>query len=161
MKIPAIQQSSRAQQALKRTTAAGFFGFKLRHFVMVAILLMTLLAGLYFYTIQSDAYQEAEHFALTNPEVVNLTGPISEVSLKFWSGFDVTYSGSSGEANFVLSVRGENDESVLLDVRLMRYANSWKVIEAYLTSTIHKGLPIKQKTGISGAHLDTKSYTRG
>jgi hypothetical protein len=111
---------------------------------MVAVLVVTLFVGLYFFTIQSDAYQEATHFALTNPEVMNVTGPISEVSLNFWSGFHVTYSGSGGEASFVLSVKGEKDESIVLDVRMMRAANSWNVTDAYLTSKIHKGRQIKQ-----------------
>jgi hypothetical protein len=125
---------------------------------MVAVLLVTLFIGLYFFTIQSDAYQEATHFALTNPEVMNLTGPISEVSLNFWSGFHVTYSGSGGEASFVLSVKGEKAESVVLDVRMMRAANSWNVIEAYLTTKSKKGIPIKQKTGTSSAYFNVMPH---
>jgi len=144
-------QSSGAQQPLKRITETSFLGFKLRHFIIASVLLLALMAGLYLFTIQSDAYQEAEHFALTNLEVMSLTGPISEVNLKFWSGFHVIYSGSDGEASFVLSVKGKKDESVVLDVRMMRAANSWIVNEAYLTSKNHKGIPIMQKTGISGA----------
>jgi hypothetical protein len=124
-KMLAVQKSSGTQQTLSKTTSAGFFGFKLRHLVTVVFLLVTLFVGLYFFTIQSDAYQEATHFALTNPEVMDATGPVSEVSLNFWSGFHVTYSGSGGEASFVLSVKGEKDESVVLDVRMMRTANSW------------------------------------
>jgi len=92
---------------------------------------------------------------------MNVTGPISEVSLNFWSGFHVISSGSGGEASFVLSVKGKKDESVVLDVRMMRAANSWIVNEAYLTSKNHKGIPIMQKTGISGAHLDTEFYAQG
>lgn len=132
----------------------GFFGFTRRHFVIVAVLLVTILIGLYFFTIQSDAYQEAKHFAVTNPEVVNLTGSVSEVTLRFWSGFHVTYSGSGGEASFVLSVKGEKEESIL-DVRMTRTANSWNVIEAYLTTKNQKGIPIKQKAGTSNAYLNS------
>jgi hypothetical protein len=61
-KMLAVQKSSDTEQALSKSTSAGFFGFKLRHFVMVALLLVTLFVGLYFFTIQSDAYQEATHF---------------------------------------------------------------------------------------------------
>jgi len=106
-KMLAVQKSSDMEQALSKTTSAGFFGFKLRHFVMVAVLLVTILFGIYFFTIQSDAYQEAKHFALTNPEVMDVTGPLSEVNLNFWSGFHVIESGSGGEASFVLSVKGK------------------------------------------------------
>jgi len=140
-------------KALTRTTSSGFFGFKRRHFVIVAVLLVTILIGVYFSVIQSDAYQEAKHFALTDPEVMNLTGPVSEVTLRFWSGAHVTYSGSGGEASFVLSVKGENEESIL-DVRMTRAANSWNVIEAYLTTKNQKGIPIKQKTGTPSAYFN-------
>ena len=81
-KMLTAQKSSGAHQTLNKTTSVGFFGFKLRHFVMVAVLLVTLFVGLYFFTIQSDAYQEATHFAMTSPEVRSVTGPISEISLK-------------------------------------------------------------------------------
>lgn len=140
--------------ALGRAKPTGFFGFKFRHFVIVVVLLVTLCLGLYFFTIQSDAYQEAKHFALTNPEVMNLTGPISEVSLRFWSGFHVTYSGSGGEASFVLSVKSEKEKSIL-DVRMTRVANSWNVVEAYLSTRSQKGIPIKQQPGKSNAYIDT------
>ena len=137
------------------TTPTGFFGFTRRHFIIVAVLLVTILIGLYFFTIQSDAYQAAKHFAVTNPEVVNLTGSVSEVTLRFWSGFHVTYSGSGGEASFVLSVKGEKEESIL-DVRMTRTANSWNVIEAYLTTKNQKGIPIKQKAGASSAYFNSR-----
>jgi hypothetical protein len=121
---------------------------------------VTLFIGLYFFTIQSDAYQEAKHFALTNPEVMNLAGPVSEATLRFWSGFHVTYSGSGGEASFVLSVKGEKEESIL-DVRMTRTANSWNVIEAYLTTKNQKGIPIKQKTGRSSAYFNSRPKEMG
>jgi len=130
----------------------GFFGVRLRHLVIVGILLTVLLIGLYFFTIQSDAYQEAERFALTSSEVAQMTGPISEVSLKFWSGFHVASSGSGGDASFVFSLKGEKEESIL-DVRLIRAANSWTVVEAYLTTKSQKGIPIKQKAGISNTYF--------
>jgi len=138
---------------LSKVTPKGFLGFTHRHLAIVVVFLVTLLIGLYVFTLQSDAYQEAKRFALTNPEVMNLAGPISEVTLRFWSGFHVTYSGSGGEASFVLDVKGGKEESIL-DVRMTRVANSWNVIEAYLTTKDQKGIPIKQKTGISSANLN-------
>lgn len=145
---------------MSKTTSASFFGFKLRHLVIVAFLLVTLFVGTYFFTVKSDAYQEATHFALTNPEVMNVTGPISEVNLKFWSGFQVIYSGSGGEASFMLSVKGKKDECVL-DVRMMRAANSWIVNEAYLTTTNKKGIAIKQRSGIPSAYFNVVLWTGG
>lgn len=127
--------------------------FRLRHLVIVATLLVVLLAALYYFTIQSDAYQEAEHFALTSSEVAKMTGPISEANLKFWSGFHVASSGSGGDASFVFNLKGEKEESIL-DVRLIRTANSWTVVEAYLTTKSQKGIPIKQKAGISNTYFN-------
>ena len=135
---------------LQKVTQISFFGFKRRHFIGGAIVLVIVLAGLYFFTIQSDAYQEAKHFAMTNPEVMNLTGPVSDVSLQFWSGFHITSSGSGGEASFVLRVKGEREESIL-DVRMTRTANSWNIVEAYLSTKEQKGISIKQKIGTSSA----------
>lgn len=117
---------------------------------------MIILGGLYLFTIQSDAYQEAEHFALTNSEVVQVTGPVSEVSFNFWSGFHVTSSGSGGEASFIFSLKGEKENSIL-DVRLARTANSWDVVEAYLSTKNQKGIPIKLKPGASSASLNSHS----
>ena len=99
---------------------------KQRHLIIIAVLLSTLLLGLYFFTIQGEAYKEAERFAKTNAEVLGLTGPISEVGFKFWSGFHVTYAGSGGDASFVLELKVGEGASVL-DVRMTRRANSWKV----------------------------------
>lgn len=134
----------------------GVWGFKLRHLVIVVILVMILFGGLYLFTIQSDAYQEAKHFALTNSEVIQVTGPVSEVSFKFWSGFHVASSGSGGDASFVFSLKGEKEESIL-DVRMERTANSWEVVEAYLSTKNQKGIPIKQKPGTSSAYLNFPS----
>ena len=141
--------------ALARTTSTGFFGFKWRHLIIVFVLLVTICIGVYFIAVESDAYQEATHFAMTSPEVRSVTGPISEISLKFWSGFHVTYSGSGGEASFILSVKGEKEESIL-DVRMTRTANSWNVIEAYLATKNQKGIPIKQKPGTSSAYFNSR-----
>jgi hypothetical protein len=128
-------------------------GIRLRHLVIVGTMLVVLLAGLYYFTIQSNAYQEAEHFALTSSEVATMTGPILEASLKFRSGFHVVSSGSGGVAGFVFNLKGEKEESIL-DVRLIRTANSWTVVEAYLTTKSQKGIPIKQKEGISNTYFN-------
>jgi hypothetical protein len=138
---------------LSGAASRGVWGFKLRHLGIIVILVMSILGGLYLFTIQSDAYQEAEHFALTNSEVIQLTGPVSEVRFKFLSGFHVTSSGSGGEASFVFSLKGEKEESIL-DVRMARTANSWDVVEAYLSTKNQKGIPIKLKPGTSSAYLN-------
>lgn len=113
-----------------------------RHVMIFAVLLSTFLIGLYFFTIQSEAYKAAERFAKTNVEVRELTGSVSEVGLKFWSGFHVTYAGSGGEASFVLELNNEEGTAVL-DVRMTRMADSWNVTEAYITTKTQKGVPIK------------------
>ena len=133
----------------------GRWGFKPRHVLIITIFLVLFLPLIYLFATSSDAYKEAEYFSQTNPEVIKWAGPISEVSLKFWSGFYVTYSGSGGEASFVLEVKGKNDVCIL-DIRMMRLANSWNVVEAYLSTKTQKGIPVIQKAGTSTAHKETR-----
>lgn len=118
------------------------WGFKPRHLVIIVVLLSILTLGLYFFVAKSDAYEEAVHFARTNPEVMKRIGNVSEVSLKFLDGFNIVYSGSGGEASFILSLKSEREESVL-DVRLKRVANSWRVEDAYLSTMSEKVIRIQ------------------
>lgn len=122
-------------------TPAQIWKFRPRHLLIVAILLLVLVAGLYVFAIQSDAYKNAEYFALTDPGVAKRTGRISSVGLRFLDGFHITYSGSGGDASFVIGLKGEMGESVL-DVRLVRMANSWRVAEAYLSTPNEKNVAI-------------------
>jgi hypothetical protein len=145
---------SAGMKSHRTTDQTGRWGFKPRHALIIAIFLAIYFPLIYLLTISSYAYQQAEHFAQTSPEVIKWTGPISKMSLSFWSGFHVTYSGSGGEASFVLSLKGTNEECIL-DVRMMRLANSWNVVEAYLSTTAQKGIPIIPKAGTSNARRET------
>ncbi|NJL16806.1 MAG: hypothetical protein HC938_06000 [Nitrospira sp.] len=84
----------------------SFFSNNKRNLLIMAVIITSLLLGLRFFTIQTDAYQEAEQFAKSNSDVLELIGPVSELKWKFWSGFDVNYAGSGGEASFVFEVKG-------------------------------------------------------
>jgi len=119
-----------------------FVGPNLRYFLYFATIVSGLLIWLYFSTIHGEAYREAERFVMTNPDVLKHTGTSSRVGLKFWSGFDVTYAGSGGEASFVLETQGR-EENFTLDVRMTRVADSWIVREAYISSKKLKGVQIE------------------
>ncbi|MBK9308797.1 MAG: hypothetical protein IPM58_17310 [Nitrospira sp.] len=120
----------------------SFFSIKKRDVIIIVVLITALFSGLRFFTIQSNAYQKAEQFAKSNSDVLELVGPVSEVNWKFWSGFDVNYAGSGGEASFVFELKGRKSDAVL-DVRMKRKANSWNVTEAYVTTDAQKVVSIK------------------
>ncbi|ULA62434.1 MAG: hypothetical protein LZF86_20031 [Nitrospira sp.] len=119
-----------------------FFSIKKRDVFIIVVMVTALFWGLRFFTVQSDAYQRAEQFAKSNSDVLEFIGPVSEVNWKFWSGFDVNYVGSGGEASFVFELKGRKSEAVL-DVRMKRTANSWNVTEAYVTTDGQKVVSIK------------------
>jgi hypothetical protein len=51
-------------------------------------------------------------------------------------------------------VKGEKADSVVVDVRMVRAANSWNLIEAYLKTKNQTAIPIKQKTGTPSAYFN-------
>lgn len=120
------------------------WGFRPRHLVMMAAILAVLVVGLYVFVVQSDAYDEAVEFARSNSEIANRVGTVSQVSMRFWDGFHVNYAGSGGDASFVLALRGQREDSVL-DVRLKRVANVWRVEEVYLSTKGDKGVKLLPK----------------
>jgi len=121
---------------------SGILGFRVRHLVIVIIILFILASGLFYYVAQSDAYEVAEHFARTRPEVLNRVGAVSEVRWRFLDGFHLTYSGSGGDASIVLAVRGDKEE-VILDIRMRRVANLWDVEAAYVSTKNEKAILIQ------------------
>ena len=119
------------------------WGFKMRHLVIILVILLALFLGLYLFATRSDAFEEAVHFAKTNPEIARKVGAVSDVNLEFWDGFHLTYSGSGGDASFVFSLKGEKQkEASILDIRMKRVANSWQVEAAYLSTNNEKGVSI-------------------
>ena len=125
-----------------RQTRAGAWGFKPRHLVILLVFLAVFFPGLYLFAIKSDAYEYAEYFARTNPEIAKQCAPL-EVEFRFWEGFHITYSGGDGEANFVLNLRGQKQEVCTLDIRLRRAADLWRVDNAYLATKGGKAIQIK------------------
>lgn len=117
------------------------WGFKPRHLVIIAILLVIFIPALYFFATRSDAFDAADQFSRTSMEVSKRVGTVSDVGLRFLDGFHVTFAGSGGEASFVLDVKGDKGDAVV-DVRLRRAANVWRVEHAYLTTKTEKGIPI-------------------
>jgi len=124
------------------------WGFKIRHLVIIAAILLALAIMLYLFATRSDAYEEAVYFAKSNPEVARRIGAVSDVNLRFWDGFHIIYSGSGGDASFVLSVKSQKQKTPsILDVRMKRVADSWQVKAAYLSTNTEKGISITVPTG--------------
>jgi hypothetical protein len=126
----------------------GAWGFKPRHLLIIVVLLSVLVLGLYLFATKSEAYEEAELFARTNPAVAKRIGNVSEVKFRLLDGFHITSSGSGGEASFVFDLTGERGESVLLDVKLRRVASAWRVEDAFLSSKSEQRIHI-----LSGSKL--------
>ena len=110
------------------------WGFRPRHLVIIAILLVVVVAGAYLTAIHSDSYEEAVEFARSSPEVTKNIGTVAEVKFRFWDGFHVSNAGSGGDASFVLDLEGQRGTAIL-DVRLTRAAERWSVAQAYLRTT--------------------------
>lgn len=116
---------------------AEVWGFKARHLVIIAVFLAVFIPTLYLLATHSDAFDAADEFARTSVNVSKRVGHVSDVELRLLDGFHMTGS----EANFVLDVKGDNGEAIV-DVRLRRAANIWRVERAYLTTKTEKGIAI-------------------
>lgn len=131
-----------------RTIKAGW-RFRARHLLILAVLLPLFLFSLYLFAKHSDAYENAEYFARNSAHVTKRIGTVSKVSFRFWDGFDIAPAGSGGEASFVLGVSGSS-EGAVLDVRLKRIGNIWRVERAYLTTKTEKAVPIPSEVSEAG-----------
>jgi len=120
----------------------GFLGFRLRHLIVVIIILSMLAIGLFVYVTHSDAYAVAQNFARTQPRVLAKVGAVSELRWRFLDGFHLTYSGSGGDATFVFAVVGAKEKAIL-DIRMKRIADSWVVESAYMKTPGEKPIAIE------------------
>ena len=108
-----------------------FVGFKKRHIVLIVSLLLVFFAALYGFAITSDAFEAAEHFARSSPEVLKQAGTVEKLSFRPLGGFHITYSGAAGSASFLFEARGSL-RTVTVDVRLLRRAEIWEVENLYV-----------------------------
>lgn len=139
------------RMSMTRTTEPTKEGwrFRARHLAILAVLLPLFLFALYLFAKYSDAYEQAEYFARNSAHVTKRLGTVSQVSFRFWDGFHIAPAGSGGEASFVLGVSGSSEQAVL-DVRLKRIGNLWRVEQAYLTTKTEKAVAIPSEVSETG-----------
>jgi len=104
-----------------------------RNLVAITVLAIVLIASFYLFATHSDAYEDAVFFAKSNIEIENSIGHVSKVSLDLWEGFEISESGRSGEANFVLKLQGDKCSGVL-DIQMHKSAGVWRPYEALLST---------------------------
>jgi hypothetical protein len=98
---------------------------KPRHLVALILFLALLLGLLYFVTRNSEPYETAEQFLLSDGRIASAVGPVAQVNFRFWDGFDFT----GGNARFTFGVTGSKGSFVVaLDLR--RSSGVWHVVTA-------------------------------
>lgn len=89
----------------------------------------------------SEAYHVARHFAVTNSDVLQVTGPVFSVRID--NRFNFHFCGK--QADYTLDLRGEHAD-VILQIQVKELADSWVVTEAALRMANHTTRFIRQTT---------------
>lgn len=84
----------------------------------------------YFEALHSDAYRTAREFVNDNQELINALGPVKKCTLHPL-GWQISYSGPNGVADFDLRVTGDKQEGNVF-VSLETDLGQWKVVGAKL-----------------------------
>jgi hypothetical protein len=90
---------------------------------------------------KSDAYQAATQFALNNPVVSRVTGPVSKVRID--NRFNFRFCSRQGD--YTLDLTGEHADATL-QIQVQYLAESWVVTEAVLHTADHTTHSIRQTT---------------
>lgn len=83
----------------------------------------------------------AKQFAVTNSDVIQVTGPVSKVLLD--NRFNFHFCGD--QADYTLELTGEHAD-VILQIQLKYLADSWVITEAALRMANHTTRFIRQTT---------------
>ncbi len=89
----------------------------------------------------SEAYHVATQFAVTNSDVLQVTGPVSSVRID--NRFNFHFCGK--QADYTLDLTGEHAD-VILKIQVKDLADSWVVAEAVLRTAGHPPRVIRQTT---------------
>ncbi len=89
----------------------------------------------------SEAYHVATQFAVTNSDVLQVTGSVSSVRID--NRFNFHFCGK--QADYTLDLTGERAD-VILQVQMKELADSWVVTEAALRTAGHPPRVIQQTT---------------
>ena len=89
----------------------------------------------------SDAYHVATQFALNNPVVSRVTGPVLKIQIDNRFNFHFC----SRQADYTMNLTGENADATL-QIQVQYLGESWVVTEAVLHTADHNNHSIKQTT---------------
>lgn len=92
--------------------------------VFIAVVLLV-----YFTTVNSEVYEFADGFVAQDTRVANVTGRQSERSLRWLSGFDMSYGDNDGEASLTLRVTGDRG-TFDVPLALKKWQGRWSVVSA-------------------------------
>lgn len=99
----------------------------------------------------SEAYHVATQFAVTNSDVLQVTGPVSSVRID--NRFNFHFCGK--QADYTLDLTGEHAD-VILQIQVKNLADSWVVTEAVLRRANHTTRFIRQTT--TDRSVDADAY---
>ena len=102
---------------------------KRRHIISFAIFFIAIFATLYIVAQKSEPYEAAEAFLIKNIRIEQVIGPVHEVKLKFWDGFEFSSTSLEGDANFTFNVTGVKDVLVV-QVFLRKREGAWHIVRA-------------------------------
>lgn len=102
---------------------------------------------------QSDAYQAAKQFAVTNSDVIQVTGPVSKVRID--NRFNFRFC--SRQADYTVDLTGENANAIL-QIQVQYLADSWVVTEAALHTGDHITHSIRQTTTDWGTDATSSAW---
>lgn len=101
----------------------------------------------------SDAYHMARQFAVTNAEVLQVTGPVSTVRIDNRFNFHFC----SNQADYTMDLTGEKANAIL-QIQVKYGEETWDVLEAVLITESHEAIPIQQTTTWDSDSDSTEIY---
>ena len=103
---------------------------KIIRFALYAVILALVMYPVaYLWVSNSEPYDRAEAYLRTNSQVRSLIGQVTKTRLAF-SGFSVSFSGSSGWAELEIVVSGDR-RGGLAAVELEKVLGAWDVVGAH------------------------------
>lgn len=112
----------------------------LKIIVITVSCLILFLGSLYFTELKSGRYRFALEFIKNNKLILQNIGKIKRCRLAFW-GYHVKFSGSRGESEYRILVKGEKDEGTVY-LELEKLGKIWKVRKGTLVLNTGSAIPL-------------------
>ena len=102
---------------------------KIAPFALYAVVLaLVMFPSIYVWVSNSEPFDRANEYLRANPQIHSVIGEVTKTRLSF-SGFSVSYGGSSGKADLQIVVSGERGGG-LAAVELEKVLGAWNVVGA-------------------------------